>query len=686
MRGAGSGDEAENLATARVPTELEPVFLKAQEYVREYFRDKVEDPARSTILISGERYLLIRAASLSVEFFDLVTSLYEDRGVEEATSVARNFLYDMAHSVGKADAKAFHARMELTDPIERLSAGPIHFAFAGWAFVHIFPESNPTPDDGYYLIYDHPFSFESDAWLKRGRSPSFPVCIMNAAYSSGWCAESFGLPLVAVEVDCKARGDDQCRFIMAPPSRIEGHLEAYTARRGAALRELRHSGESQTAVPEYFHRKRMEDELRASRDALEVRVRERTAELAKANEELTNQIAERRRAEQQRRELEAQILQSQKLESLGVLAGGIAHDFNNLLTPILGYTSRVLAEEEPESLTHRNVKQIRRAALRAAELTTQLLTYAGGTSSVTTAIDLSALAREMASLLETATSRKAELSYALSENLPAIEADPVQIRQVLMNLVSNASDSIGDRPGAITVRTGVMEADRGYLSRTYLGTDAPAGSYVFLEVSDSGCGMSEEMQEKIFDPFFTTKRTGRGLGLAALLGIVRTHGGALRVESAPGVGSSFRVLLPSSGAAAQEDHESGAATDAWQASGTVLVVDDDDDVREVIRWMTESAGFSVITAVDGRQGVELFRERKDEIRAVLLDLTMPQMGGEEAFREIRRIRPDARIVLSSGYSAKSVARRLAGENFTAFIQKPYEEDQLVQKLREVLED
>jgi signal transduction histidine kinase len=684
MRGAKSRDTADRLTTVSVPEELEPPFLTAQQYVQDYFRDKVEDPAHSTISISGERYLLIRAASLSVEFFDLVTSLYEDRGVEEATSVAKNFLYDMAHSVGKADAKAFHTRMQLTDPIERLSAGPIHFAFAGWAYVRILPESNPVPNEDYYLIYDHPFSFESDAWLKRGRSPSFPVCIMNAAYSSGWCAESFGLPLVAVEVDCKARGDDQCRFIMAPPSRIEAHLEALRAQRGGAAREARLSGESQVAVPEYFHRKRMEDELRASRDALELRVKERTAELAKANEELTSQIAERRRAEQQRRELEAQVLQSQKLESLGVLAGGIAHDFNNLLTPILGYTSRVLREAEPDSVTHRSVAQIRNAALRAAELTGQLLTYAGGTRSVAKTFNLSELVREMGSLLETATSRKAQLHYDLVEDLPAIEADSSQIRQVVMNLISNASDSIGESPGTITVRTGTIEADLHYLSRTHLGREAPEGSYVFLEVSDTGCGMDGETQAKIFDPFFTTKRAGRGLGLAALLGIVRAHRGALRVESTPGSGSVFQVLLPRASKAAPEDHVERPARGEWRASGKILVVDDDDDVRDVIQWMAESAGFLVLAARNGREGVELFREYKDEIAAVLLDLTMPEMGGEEAFREIRGIRPDARIVLSSGYSAKSVARRLAQKRFTGFIQKPYEEADLIEKLREVL--
>ena len=215
------------LRTVKVPAPIEPLFLKAQAYVSRYFSRKVEDPELGTISISGERYILLRAASMSVEFFDLVTSLYQDKGEGEARSVASNLLFDMAHAIGKADAKAFHGKMGVTEPIEKLSAGPIHFSFSGWAFVDISPESHPTPDNDYFLIYDHPFSFESDTWLRRGRKTAFPVCIMNAGYSSGWCEESFGLPLVAVEIECLAAGGAHCRFIMAPPSRIEEHLARY---------------------------------------------------------------------------------------------------------------------------------------------------------------------------------------------------------------------------------------------------------------------------------------------------------------------------------------------------------------------------------------------------------------------------------------------------------------------------
>ncbi len=258
-----AGEPEKTLNTVRVPEPLISVFLNAQDYVERYFQNRDENPERGLIEFSGERYILVRAASMSKEFFDLVTSLYQDRGIKEARTVASDFLFDMAHAIGKADAKSFYSKMGVTNPIDKLSAGPVHFAYTGWAFVDISPASNPTPDENYYLIYDHPFSFEADAWLKSKKDTAFPVCIMNAGYSSGWCEESFGISLVAAEVECRAKGDERCRFIMAPPSKIEQYISRYNAKNCRKVSDF-----GTIDVPEFFQRKRLEDELRKSEETV----------------------------------------------------------------------------------------------------------------------------------------------------------------------------------------------------------------------------------------------------------------------------------------------------------------------------------------------------------------------------------------------------------------------------------
>ncbi|MFH0827933.1 MAG: ATP-binding protein [Candidatus Omnitrophota bacterium] len=251
------------LNTVKVPKEIEPVFEKAQEYVSKYFKEKKEDPLKSGIEISGERYILVRAASMSVDFFDIVKALYKDKGEEEAGNVARQLLFDIAHAIGKQDAKDFHKKMNLKEPIDKLSAGPVYFSYIGWAFVDILPESKPAADENYYLIYDHLFSFESDAWMKAGRKNDFPVCIMSAGYSSGWCEESFGVALVAAEIMCKAKGDDTCRFIMAHPSKIEGFIRDYLKEKPELAKKI-----TAYEIPGFFKVKQLEEERKKTEEIL----------------------------------------------------------------------------------------------------------------------------------------------------------------------------------------------------------------------------------------------------------------------------------------------------------------------------------------------------------------------------------------------------------------------------------
>ncbi len=677
----------EQLRTVSVPEPFAPIFLRAQNYVRRYFAERLENPENASIVISGERYILVRAASMSVEFFDLVSSLYADHGSAEAANVAKNLLFDVAHSIGKADAHAFHQRMGVKDPIERLSAGPIHFSFSGWAFVKIFPESRPSPDEEYYLIYDHPFSFESDAWLRAGRKSGFPVCVMNAGYSSGWCEESFGLPLVAAEVECLACGDPQCRFIMAPPGRIERHIAHYTRRRSAGhlLPDDRYSP---IAVPEYFQRKRMEEALRTANEQLERRVGERTGELAAANKKLQAEIIERELAEEERRKVQVKLLHAQKLESLGVLAGGIAHDFNNLLVGILGNAGLALAELPEDAPVRQTLRDVETAALRASELTRQMLAYAGRGQFVVQPVNLTLLVEEMANLLASAVAKSARLDYVLDRDLPPVEADATQLRQVVMNLITNASEALGTAPGTIRVMTGVMRADRAYLADTHLGAGLPEQDYACLEVKDDGHGMHPSTLARIFDPFFSTKFTGRGLGLAAVLGIVRTHRGAIRVASAPGQGTTIRVLLPvmptpapAAAPAVREAVVEPALPEPGTDGGTVLIVDDEETVRSVARRMLERAGYRVSIATGGVEAVRMFRAAPDDYDVVLLDLTMPDQGGLVTLAELQRLRPDVRVVLSSGFNAEDTLAQAGGVLPTGFVQKPYRPADLVSAIR-----
>ncbi len=395
-------------------------------------------------------------------------------------------------------------------------------------------------------------------------------------------------------------------------------------------------------------------------------------------------VSEQKRAEQERQKLEAQMQQTQKLESLGVLAGGIAHDFNNLLMGILGNTSMVRQDLAPGSEARTRLRDVESAGQRAAELCKQMLAYSGKGKFVVQPLDLSRLVEEMAHLLMVSISKKARLEHDLVARLPAFEADATQIRQVVMNLITNASEALGEETGSITLRTGVMECDEAYLRQTYLAEDLAAGTYVFLEVKDTGGGMDPETRERIFDPFFSTKFVGRGLGLAATLGIVRGHQGALEVDSTPGDGTVFRVLFPVTEAAVPATSVATMPESATNGDGTILVVDDEQMVLTIARRVLERAGYRVLTAEDGQEGLEVFRRHAPEISLVLLDLTMPQMSGDEAVRAMRRVKGDVRVLLTSGYNEPEATGEITGPHLAGFIQKPYAATALLRKVREVI--
>jgi PAS domain S-box-containing protein len=390
------------------------------------------------------------------------------------------------------------------------------------------------------------------------------------------------------------------------------------------------------------------------------------------------------RAEEERRKLETQFQHTQKLESLGVLAGGIAHDFNNLLATILGNLDVALIDLPAESACRESLIEAQQASRRAAELIRQMLAYSGRGRFVIQAIDLGRTLKELTHIIQVSISKKAKLKFNLEENLPTIEADAAQLRQVAMNLIINASESFGELDGMITISTGLRECDRAFLSSTWLDDNLPGGRYVFLEVSDTGSGMDDATRLKIFEPFFTTKFAGRGLGLAAVLGIVRVHRGAIQVRSTPGKGSTFSVFFPVPQKPAAPMPLLLHDNDNWRGSGTILVVDDEMPIRDMVKRMLTRMGFSVLLASDGREAIKIFSKNMKEIDCIFLDLTMPVMDGEETLRELRKQKKDITVILSSGHSEQEIAPKFAGKGLAGFIQKPYEYGLIAMKLKEIL--
>ena len=366
-----------------------------------------------------------------------------------------------------------------------------------------------------------------------------------------------------------------------------------------------------------------------------------------------------------KRRLEEQFRESQKFETIGTLAAGVAHDFNNLLTSIMGNASLVLDAMPDANAVREKLEDVVRAGQRAAELTHQLLAYSGKGRHFMQKVELSSLVERVQTLIEATVPKKVSLEIRLQRNLPRIDADPNQVQQVVLNLVSNAAEAIGQGSGSILVSTG-----------------AEANGHVYLEVRDTGCGMDTLTKTRIFDPFFTTKFTGRGLGLAAVAGIARSHKANIQVNSTPGNGSTFRISFP-----AEESAETSAASPEVRhiaAQGaTVLVVDDEEMVRRIASATLESRGYKVRVAADGLDAVKQAREFAD-IVVVLLDLTMPVMGGEEAIDAIAAARPGVRVIVSTGYERRDAIARFGSKPVAAYLQKPYTSRQLADKVEGVL--
>jgi PAS domain S-box-containing protein len=446
-------------------------------------------------------------------------------------------------------------------------------------------------------------------------------------------------------------------------------------------------------IRDVTEQERLARQIRTLNAELESRVAERTADLRTA-QRISEDLYRREQAARHAAEAsEAQSRHVQKLESIGVLAGGIAHDFNNLLHVILGNADIAMSQLPGRSPARGPLEEVVRATIRAADLTRQMLAYSGKGAFVVRHLDLSSEVREMATLLRTAISKQATLVWELEEDLPAVNADATQIRQVVMNLITNASDALQDSEGSITLRTGMAHPDELKDNRfgPPVGTTEPpidtTGPYVYLEVTDTGSGMTPETLQRMFDPFFSTKFSGRGLGLAAVMGIVQSHQGLVRIRTEPGTGTSFQVLLPAVPGPARITETPAAARNPWSGSGTVLVVEDEEGVREVAERILQDYGFETLAASDGREALEIMERARDTVTVVLLDLSMPRMGGQETLRHLRERHPHLPVIMMSGYTEEAVASQFShhGTGMTAFLQKPFQAEDLMDVLRRTLE-
>ncbi len=393
------------------------------------------------------------------------------------------------------------------------------------------------------------------------------------------------------------------------------------------------------------------------------------------------ETTEQTRAERARQDLERRMLDAQKLESIGLLAGGIAHDFNNLLTGVLGNASLAREMAPPGTALARCLGEIVNASERAAHLTKQMLAYSGKGQFFVELLDLSVETEDVVRLVQPSVSKKVSLLLDFSKDLPGVRADKGQLQQVVMNLMVNAAEAIGDAAGLLSVQTGQRGFTAEEIGETLPGSQIAPGHYVYIEVRDTGCGMDEDTKARIFDPFFTTKFTGRGLGLAAVGGIVRGHKGAIHVTSAPGKGSTFVVYFPAAGERTvfpQATHQESASTSG--NCGTVLVVDDEALVLRTARTALQRIGCTVLTAESGPAAIDVFRRHIGEISLIILDLSMPGMSGLEVLPELRKLRPDVHVVVSSGYSESETLRLFSGHTISGFLQKPYTSQRLVERV------
>ena len=624
------------VSAVTVPEAMKPLFDTAQQTVADYFRHLTMDPSHGTIEINDQRYVLVRASALSKDFLDTILKLYADRGEEEAMSIGKNFLFDIAHVIGMNDAKNFHARMGLTDPVAKLSAGPVHFAYSGWAYVDILPESHPSPDENFYLIYHHPYSFEADSWKRSGKKSATAVCIMNAGYSSGWCEESFGIPLTAVEVSCTARGDSHCTFIMSPPERIQEHADAYYNNNRNIIEQRKNY-----EIPTFFDRKRVEEEMQRSKQLAEASAKSKSDFVANMSHELRTPLGVVLGFTDLLQKTKLDAVQKEYLDAVHTAGSSLLAIINDILDLSRLDAEKFIIEKIPFSVPEL-IHSVQVMFASKAKQKNLKFTCMADTS----------------------------VNYA-------VIGDPMRLTQMLINLISNAIKFTDT--GSVTVScTAENESDEEVKLK--------------FSIKDTGIGIPAGKADKIFERFtqgdtdITRKYGGTGLGLHITKQLAELQQGSLSLISNDGKGAEFIFVLPYTKAPDIKDFfksTAGNTPPAIEPGKTVLLVEDNVMNRKLAAVLLQSHGFNITLAEDGSRAIEILKSETFDI--ILMDIQMPILDGYNATNHIRsQMHITAPIIAMTAHVLPGEKEKCLQCGMNAYISKPFDEKELMKAIAQCL--
>ncbi|WP_372369001.1 response regulator [Candidatus Uabimicrobium sp. HlEnr_7] len=608
--------------TIQVPDKMKGLFQVAQNTVGEYFRKIEFDPRRALITVEDERYLLVRASSLSFGFLESIQRLYEDRGQEKALQIGLDFLFDISHVIGIEDAKNFHEKMCVEDPLSKLSAGPIHFAYTGWAFVEILKESNPVPNDGFYLKYRHPYSFEASSWIRAEKKAQKPICIMNAGYSSGWCEQSFGIPLTAVEISCRAQGDEHCTFVMAPPHKISEYIHE---------KQSSHSYH----IPVFLDRKVAEEKLKNAKKKLE---------------------------------------QANEMKSL--FLANMSHEIRTPMNAIVGFCD--LLEDTKLNTEQQNyIRIIKNSSDLLISLIDDLLDMSviefGKVKLREVKVDINTVVNQLVQLLQPQFQKKSlHFTYNFLNEAPCVLlGDHVRIQQIFLNLLNNAI-KFTPKNGKISLEIFFVDKD------DFVVLNAV--------VEDNGIGIPTNKYKQIFERFsrvdmsFNRSFDGAGLGLAIVKHLVEYMEGSIKVESQEKKGSRFifHIKLPKISSREEEFVNEIKQELEVPENTSVLIVEDDSTNQKILELILHYHHYKIDIANNGKEAVAKIQQKNYDI--VLMDISMPKMNGLDATREIRRLGFSMPIIALTAHVMMKEREKGLSAGMNDYISKPVDKKLLLEKV------